>query len=129
MNHAHCPFIIGDSVTFDPTPRTSGLHQDIERFGVRIGESLLIAEIREDTYLYFDGGAGGWPWNEFRLSEGQGPARTYVALLESVQQPERAIKVAVLARSLEQAKWLLQRQHGSQRVLSLWNETDAKAPR
>jgi hypothetical protein len=129
MNHSRCPFVLGDSVTFDPAPRTLSLYQDIERFGVRIGESQPIAEIREGTYLYFAGGAGGWPWSEFRLSEGQGQLRTYVAIVENTEQSERVDKVSVPARSLEQAKWLLEHQHGAHRVISLWNEADAEAPR
>ena len=60
-----CPFRVGDQVVFSPSNRTRGLYQDIERFGVKIGEKRTISEIREETYLYFDGGAGGWPWNEF----------------------------------------------------------------
>jgi hypothetical protein len=32
---------------------------------------MVIAEIRDDTYLYFNSGAGGWPWNEFVRSSGE----------------------------------------------------------
>ena len=60
-----CPFAIGNRVTFTPSTRTKGHYQDIERFGVQIGETLKITEIREGCYLYFEGGVGGWPWNEF----------------------------------------------------------------
>ena len=62
---ASCPFKVGDSVVFAPSGRTRGLYQDIRRLGVLPGETVLIAEIREGTYLHFKGGAGGWPWNEF----------------------------------------------------------------
>ncbi len=65
-----CPFEVGDMVTFTPSARTRGHYQDIERFGVCIGQSLAIAEVREDCYLYFAGGKGGWPWNEFTKSVG-----------------------------------------------------------
>ena len=60
-----CPYSAGDAVTFNPSERTQGLYQDIERFGVRVGETLVIEEIRDGMYLYFKGGIGGWPWNEF----------------------------------------------------------------
>jgi hypothetical protein len=62
-----CPFGIGDTVRFTPSPRTRGLYQDIARFGLGIGEEAVIREIREGTYLYFDSGAGGFPWNEYTL--------------------------------------------------------------
>ena len=60
-----CPFAVGDRVRFAPSERTLGHYQDIESFGVSVGAILPIAEIREDCYLYFAGGIGGWPWNEF----------------------------------------------------------------
>ena len=60
-----CPFVVGDLVTFTPSERTRGHYQDIERFGVHIGQTLAITEIREGCYLYFSGDIGGWPWNEF----------------------------------------------------------------
>jgi hypothetical protein len=65
MNQEECPFHVGDTVEFTPCQGTRGLYQDIERFGIRVGEKRVIEEIREGTYLYFSGGAGGWPWNEF----------------------------------------------------------------
>lgn len=71
-----CPFRVGDRVIFTPSERTRGLYQDVDRFGVRPGEPYVIAEIRDGTYLYFENGSGGWPWNEFRAAAGQGDART-----------------------------------------------------
>jgi hypothetical protein len=70
MNSPHiaCPFRPGDRVVFSPSKRTERLYQDIERFGVKVGEVRAIVEIREGTYLYFEGGLGGWPWNEFHLA-------------------------------------------------------------
>jgi hypothetical protein len=65
MNQEPCPFNVGDTVQFTPSRRTQDLYQDIERFGIRMGEQRVIEEIREGVYLYFSGGAGGWPWNEF----------------------------------------------------------------
>ncbi len=65
MQTVACPFVVGDLVTFTPSKRTLGHYQDIEHFGVRVGETLAISEIRESCYLYFSGGSGGWPWNEF----------------------------------------------------------------
>jgi hypothetical protein len=65
MGTPQCPFVVGDRVTFTPSERTRGHYQDIERFGIRIGETLLVKEIRDGTYLYFESGTGGWPWNEF----------------------------------------------------------------
>ncbi|MBM2854141.1 MAG: hypothetical protein HW417_1069 [Steroidobacteraceae bacterium] len=65
MNTERCPFLVGDCVTFTPSERTRGHYQNIERFGVRIGDTLTIQEVRDGTYLYFDNGAGGWPWSEF----------------------------------------------------------------
>lgn len=62
-----CPFRVGDTVRFSPSERTLGHYQDPGRFGIEPGAELVIKEIREDTYLYFDRGAGGWPWNEFSL--------------------------------------------------------------
>jgi len=64
-----CPFEVGDLVKFTPSERTQGLYQDIERFGLAIGQQAEIREIQEDTYLYFDARAGGFPWNEFTLIE------------------------------------------------------------
>ncbi len=62
-----CPFVVGDKVRFTPSARTRALYQDPERFGLKIGSESIIREIREETYLYFDHGAGGFPWNEFTL--------------------------------------------------------------
>ena len=61
----NCPFAVGDKVKFTPSGRTKGLYQDIERFGIRNGDTLIIKESREDVYLYFEGDKGGWPWNQF----------------------------------------------------------------
>ena len=65
MDTTRCPFLVGDRVTFTPSERTRGHYQNIEGFGVRIGETLVVREVRDGIYLYFDNGAGGWPWNEF----------------------------------------------------------------
>lgn len=62
-----CPFNVGDLVRFTPSPRTRGLYQNIERFGLRVDQEAVVKEIKEGMYLYFEGGAGGWPWNEFVL--------------------------------------------------------------
>ena len=59
-----CPFAVGDWVRFSPSDRTQGLYQDVEVFGVKIGEAVQITEIRDGCYLYFANG-GGWPWTEF----------------------------------------------------------------
>lgn len=64
-----CPFSIGDCVRFTPSQRTIGHYQNIERFGIRINQELVIVKIKDDVYLYFDNGVGGWPWNEFKLVE------------------------------------------------------------
>ena len=64
-----CPFKVGDIVRFTPSERTTAHYQDIERFGVRVGEVRTVREIRDGTYLYFENGAGGWPWNEFSKVE------------------------------------------------------------
>jgi hypothetical protein len=42
-----------------------GLYQDIKRFGLEIGDVAVIRDIKDGVYLYFDGGRGGFPWNEF----------------------------------------------------------------
>jgi hypothetical protein len=63
-----CPFRVGDRVVFSPSERTRGLYQDIDAFGIRIGEERIIVDIRDGTYLYFEDGAGGWPWNEFEAA-------------------------------------------------------------
>jgi hypothetical protein len=60
-----CPFKVGDKVQFTPSKRTKGLYQDIERFGVHVGEVLTITEIKDGTYLYFGSNKGDWPWSEF----------------------------------------------------------------
>jgi hypothetical protein len=65
----NCPFKVGDTVIFTPSARTQGLYQDIERFGIKINQSMKIIEIRDNTYLFFEGGIGGWPWNEFALKQ------------------------------------------------------------
>jgi len=62
-----CPYDVGDMVRFTPSERTKGLYQDVERFGLAIGEEAVIREIRDDVYLYFDDEAGGFAWNEFSL--------------------------------------------------------------
>jgi len=66
-NHPKCPFVVGDVVRFTPSNRTRGHYQDIERFGVKVGQELPIRYIKDGTYLYFENDSGGWPWNEFRL--------------------------------------------------------------
>jgi len=60
-----CPFKVGDVVKFTPSERTRNLYQNIERFGLSIEQTVVIREIRDGIYLYFDNGAGGFPWNEF----------------------------------------------------------------
>lgn len=60
-----CPFKIGDTVKFTPSPRTLGHYQDIGRFGIKVNQTAKIKEIRKGIYLYFEGGHGGFPWNEF----------------------------------------------------------------
>jgi hypothetical protein len=67
MKKETCPFKAGDHVRFTPSDRTKGLYQDIERFGVKENEVVEIKSIKDDVYLYFDSGKGGWPWNEFTL--------------------------------------------------------------
>jgi very-short-patch-repair endonuclease len=70
LSRQACAFTVGDQVRFSPSARTRGLYQDIERFGVRIGNVYKILEIKDGMYLYFDSGVGGWPWNEFTLAAG-----------------------------------------------------------
>lgn len=70
LQFLECPFRVGDRVIFTPSERTRGLYQNIESFGVRLGETLVIREIKNGLYLYFDDGAGGWPWTEFTMLEG-----------------------------------------------------------
>jgi hypothetical protein len=65
MKTKKSPFKVGDYVCFTPSNRTSGLYQDIERFGVRVGDIYKIKEIKDGIYLYFETGQGGWPWTEF----------------------------------------------------------------
>jgi len=60
-----CPYNIGDVVRFTPSERTKGLCQHFERFGLAIGKELPIREIRDEMFLYFDNGAGGFAWVEF----------------------------------------------------------------
>jgi hypothetical protein len=64
-----CPFAIGDRVRFTPSRRTLGHYQNIEAFGVAVGAEVTIQCIKDDCYLYFEHGAGGWPWNEFTRDE------------------------------------------------------------
>ena len=64
-NDPKCPYSIGDIVRFTPSKRTLGHYQNIERFGIKVNQELEIKEIKEGTYLYFESGTGGWPWNEF----------------------------------------------------------------
>jgi len=71
MKRRTCPFSVGDTVCFTPSERTLGQYQDPGRFGVEPGDEVVIREIRDDTYLYFDDGAGGWPWTEFSLVRGR----------------------------------------------------------
>jgi hypothetical protein len=53
-------------VVFAPSERTRGLYQDLASFGITPGSSLMVTEIREGVYLYFQNDVGGWPWSEFR---------------------------------------------------------------
>ncbi len=62
-----CSFIVGDVVRFTPKERTKGQYQNIERFGVKIGQDLPITNVKDDTYLYFENDIGGWSWTEFTL--------------------------------------------------------------
>lgn len=59
-----CPFMVGDHAVFRPSKRISGLYQNIERFGVKVGHAYEITDIKDGIYLYFDSGKGGWPWTE-----------------------------------------------------------------
>lgn len=63
----NCPYHVGDVVRFTPSDRTRGLYQDIERFGLGVGDEGEITSIHDDVYLYFAGEVGGFPWNEFSL--------------------------------------------------------------
>lgn len=67
MNDIKCPFCVGDLVQFTPSERTQGLYQNINRFGLEIGQEAVITEIRGGVYLYFGKNIGGFPWNEFTL--------------------------------------------------------------
>jgi hypothetical protein len=67
MKRKACPFKVGDYVRFTPSKRTSGLYQNIERFGVSLGDVCQIQSIKDGLYLYFSADKGGWPWNEFTL--------------------------------------------------------------
>lgn len=69
-----CPYDVGDVVRFTPSARTKGLYQNIERFGLTEGDEATVREVRDGVYLYFDNGAGGFPWNEFLLVK-KGDAR------------------------------------------------------
>jgi hypothetical protein len=62
-----CPFAVGDVVRFSPSERTRNHYQDIGTLGVKPDQELEIKSIKDRMYLYFDGGIGGWPWNEFTL--------------------------------------------------------------
>jgi len=42
MKRKACPFKVGDYVRFTPSKRTSGLYQNIERFGVSLGDVCQI---------------------------------------------------------------------------------------
>ena len=64
-----CPFAVGDLVRFTPTDRTRGHYQNIDGYGIAVGEVKRIEAIRDDTYLYFANGAGGWPWKEFTRAD------------------------------------------------------------
>ena len=72
MNEDSCPFSIGDIVRFSPSDRTQGLYQNIEGFGVQIGQEIEIKRIQDGVYLYFENDVGGWPWNEFILVRKKG---------------------------------------------------------
>lgn len=63
---SECPYKVGDVVRFCPSERTLGLYQDIEHFGLMVGQEAEIKSIGDGIYLYFDSG-GGWPWTEFEL--------------------------------------------------------------
>jgi hypothetical protein len=63
----NCSFSVGDTVRFTPSKRTVGLYQNIHNYGINIGQELPIKSIKDGMYLYFENGAGGWPWNEFTL--------------------------------------------------------------
>jgi hypothetical protein len=69
MSSSPCPFRVGQLVRFTPSERTRGLYQSIEGFGVEPGAEQPITEIRDGVFLYFAGGSGGWPWNEFTSAE------------------------------------------------------------
>jgi hypothetical protein len=74
MKKKPCPFQVGDYVRFTPSKRTLGLYQNIERFGVPLGEVRQIQAIKDGLYLYFGPDQGGWPWNEFTLVKAPQPA-------------------------------------------------------
>jgi len=64
---SECPFVIGDVVRFTPSERTLGHYQNIEGFGIKVGEDAEVTSIKDGVYLYFGDQKGGWPWNEFTL--------------------------------------------------------------
>ena len=64
-----CPYKVGDKVRFSPSDRTKGLYQNINKGQVQEGEVMIIKEIKDQCYLYGEGGKGGWPWNEWERVE------------------------------------------------------------
>lgn len=60
-----CPFAVGDLVRFVPSERTRSHYQDIERLGIKKGETVEVTAIKDGIYLCCNGDAEGWPWNEF----------------------------------------------------------------
>jgi hypothetical protein len=70
MKHSpKCPFKPGDFVRFSPSERTRNHYQDVEAFGIKIGQVMRIETIKDEVYVIFAGHTEGWPWNEFILAE------------------------------------------------------------
>ena len=92
-----CPFSVGDIVRFTPSERTVGHYQDIGHFGVAIGQELPIENIKDNMYIYFENGAGGWPWNEFTLVRKEDTARKASSM--KPRQEERLANKLVIASS------------------------------
>ncbi len=48
---SNCSYKVGDKVKFKPSERKRGLYQDIDSFGISIGEVITVGEIIEHPLL------------------------------------------------------------------------------
>ena len=64
MNKENCPFNVGEKVKFIGGDKL-GWYQNPEGFGLKVNNTIVIHEIKQNIYIYDSQGNGGWHWKLF----------------------------------------------------------------